>query len=75
MTQSEHQTRIDLIDRLLSLSGWSVKDRTQVIEEFEITIPSTECDIQEQAHLQCHQYCDYVLLGKNSKPLAVVEAK
>ena len=75
MTQSEHQTRIDLIDRLLSLSGWSVKDRTQVIEEFEITIPSTESDIKEHAHLQCHQYCDYVLLGKNSKPLAVVEAK
>ncbi|MHB8920348.1 MAG: DUF1016 N-terminal domain-containing protein [Halothiobacillus sp.] len=36
MSQSETQTRSELIDQQLAQSGWNVKDPTQVVEEFDI---------------------------------------
>ena len=36
MTQSEAQTRSELIDRQLAQVGWNVKDPPQVVEEFDI---------------------------------------
>jgi len=36
MYGSEKETRQGLIDQQLALSGWNVKDPTQVIEEFDI---------------------------------------
>lgn len=47
-------------------------DRTQVIEEFDIHLTVVEEPTTPYAG---HQYSDYVLLGKDGKPLAVVEAK
>lgn len=47
-------------------------DRTQVIEEFDIHLTVVEEPITPYAG---HQYSDYVLLGRDGKPLAVVEAK
>jgi type I restriction enzyme R subunit len=36
MTKSKAQTRSELIDQQLALSGWNVKDPTQVVEGFDI---------------------------------------
>jgi type I restriction enzyme, R subunit len=43
-----------------------------VIEEFDIHLTVVEEPATPYAG---HQYSDYVLLGKDGKPLAVVEAK
>ncbi|MDD2315622.1 MAG: DEAD/DEAH box helicase family protein [Proteiniphilum sp.] len=53
-------------------ADWNVTDRTQVIEEFDIHLTVVEEPTTPYAG---HQYSDYVLLGKDGKPLAVVEAK
>ena len=76
MSKSEAQTRVELIDRLLALSGWNVKDPTQVVEEFDIVtgFPGEVAEVGSSPYAG-HQFSDYVLLGKDGKPLAVVEAK
>ena len=71
---SEAKTRKEIIDGRLKQAGWNVGDRTQVAEEFDIIVDSNL--VQEAATPYAgHQYSDYVLLGKDGKPLAVVEAK
>lgn len=75
MTKSEAQTRIELIDKQLELSGWNISDPTQVVHEFDIIVDLSEEIKELQTSYQGHQFSDYVLLGKNGKPLAVVEAK
>lgn len=62
---TEFETRKEIIDTKLAEAGWNVSDPTQVIEEFYIQ--SNESGQKE--------FCDYILLGKNGKPVAVVEAK
>ncbi len=72
--KNEKQTRKEIIDSRLKQAGWNVIDRTQVVEEFDIIV--NENLAQEAATPYAgHQYSDYVLLGKDGKPLAVVEAK
>ena len=75
MSKSEAQTRSELIDQQLSQSGWNVKDPTQVIEEFDILTALPQGVAEPRTPFEGHQFSDYVLLGKDSKPLAVVEAK
>lgn len=75
MTKTEAQTRSELIDKQLAQSGWNVKDLTQVIEEFDILTPPPEGVVEPRTPFEGHQFSDYVLLGKDHKPLAVVEAK
>lgn len=75
MTRSEAQTRTELIDKQLAQSGWNVKDPTQVVEEFDILTASPDCVAESVSNYGNHQFSDYVLLGKDGKPLAVVEAK
>ncbi|MBN8865825.1 MAG: DEAD/DEAH box helicase family protein [Sphingobacteriales bacterium] len=71
---TEKHTRKQIIDARLKKAGWNVADRTQVIEEFDIIVDKNL--VQEApAPYGGHQYSDYVLLGKDGKPLAVVEAK
>jgi type I restriction enzyme R subunit len=74
MTKSEKLTRKEIIDLRLKLAGWDVSDRTRVIEEFDIVV---DRNLAEKAPTPYagHQFSDYVLLGKDGKPLAVVEAK
>lgn len=69
---NEAKTRKEIIDHRLKQAGWNVIDRTQVIEEFDIHLTVVEEPATPYAG---HQYSDYVLLGKDGKPLAVVEAK
>lgn len=71
---NEAETRKDIIDTRLRLAGWNVDDRSYVIKELNIIIDNNL--IQETATpYSRNQFCDYVLLGKDGKPLAVVEAK
>lgn len=72
--KNEKQTRKEIIDTRLKQAGWNVTDRTQVIEEFDIIVYDNL--VQEAATpYGGHQFSDYVLLGKDGKPLAVIEAK
>lgn len=71
--KNEKLTRQEIIDNRLKQAGWNVTDRTQVIEEFFIAIDNNV--VSEPTTPYGSEFCDYVLLGKNSKPLAVVEAK
>jgi len=72
--KNEKLTRKEIIDNRLKQAGWNVTDRTQVIEEFDIIVDSNL--VQEAPTPYAgHQYSDYVLLAKEGKPLAVVEAK
>lgn len=72
--KNEKLTRKEIIDGRLKQAGWNVGDRTQVAEEFDIIVDSNM--VQEAATPYAgRQFSDYVLLGKDGKPLAVVEAK
>lgn len=72
--KNEKLTRKEIIDIRLKQAGWNVSDRSQVIEEFDIIVDQ---NIIQEAFTPYagHQYSDYVLLGRDGKPLAVVEAK
>jgi type I restriction enzyme R subunit len=70
--KNEKLTRKEIIDNRLKQAGWNVTDRTHVIEEFDIHLTVVDEPTNPYAG---HQYSDYVLLGKDGKPLAVVEAK
>ena len=75
MSKTEAQTRSELIDQHLAQSGWNVKDPTQVIEEFDILTALPPGVAEPRTPYEGHQFSYYVLLGKDRKPLAVVEAK
>ncbi len=75
MSKTESKTRSELIDQQLALSGWNVKDPTQVVEEFDILTELPPRVAKPRTPYEGHQFSDYVLLGKDRKPLAVVEAK
>lgn len=61
---SEFETRKRYIDLDLKLAGWEFKK--DIVEELEV---------KGMPNHQGVGYVDYVLLGENGKPLAVVEAK
>ncbi|MDV7186107.1 DEAD/DEAH box helicase family protein [Lutibacter sp. TH_r2] len=72
---NESTTRKELIDIQLKEAGWDVNDHTQVVEEYVVDL-TTENQVDELTEkYKKNQFSDYVLLGKNGKPLAVVEAK
>lgn len=72
--KNEKLTRKEIIDKRLKQAGWNVGDRTQVVEEFDIIVDANM--VQEAATpYSGRQFSDYVLLGKDGKALAVVEAK
>jgi type I restriction enzyme, R subunit len=75
VAKSEAQTRAELIDEQLGFAGWNVKDPTQVVEEFDILTALPQGVAEPRTKYEGHQFSDYVLLGKNGKPLAVIEAK
>lgn len=64
---SEKQTRQEIIDKRLKDAGWDVDNPTQVISEHEV--------FHQFGRSDGVGYSDYVLLGRDGKPLAVVEAK
>jgi len=70
---NEKFTRKEIIDNRLKQAGWNIADRTQVIEEFFISVETNV--VNEPAVSYNSEFSDYVLLGKDGNPLAVVEAK
>ncbi|MDF2448084.1 MAG: Type site-specific deoxyribonuclease [Bacteroidota bacterium] len=75
MSGNEAKTRKDIIDKRLQLAGWNVSDHTQVVEEFDIDVRVRLGVEEPTTKYSGRQFSDYVLLGKDGKPLAVVEAK
>jgi len=75
MTRSEAATRAEIIDQQLALAGWNVKDPTQVVEEFDILTSLHDGVAEPRTPYEGRLFSDYVLLGKDGKPLAVIEAK
>ncbi|MFK7079003.1 DEAD/DEAH box helicase family protein [Flavobacterium oreochromis] len=73
--KNENQTRKEIIDIRLKQAGWNINDLTQVVSEYTIQVPSQEQVNEPHTPYGTNQYSDYVLLGKDGKPLAVVEAK
>ncbi|MGM9482056.1 type I restriction endonuclease subunit R [Roseateles sp. NT4] len=67
-TSNEATTRAQLVDAQLAHAGWS-KTRRSLIEEFVLTARTPEESYNGL------QFADYVLLGTDGKPLALVEAK
>lgn len=73
--KNEKLTRKEIIDIRLKQAGWNVSDRSHVIEEFDIIVDLPDGVSEPLTPYQGHQFSDYVLLGKDGQPLAVVEAK
>jgi type I restriction enzyme R subunit len=66
--RSEASTRTELIDAQLARAGWS-KSRRTLVEEMVLHVE------QPDSAYRHGQFADYVLLGSDGQPLAVVEAK
>jgi len=75
MPNNEDQTRKEIIDNRLKKAGWDVEDRSKVILEYDIEVDLPEGVKEPLTPYQGHQFSDYVLLGRDGKSLAVVEAK
>jgi type I restriction enzyme, R subunit len=72
---TEKHTRKQIIDKRLLEAGWDVSNRTYVVEEFNFSVGLPE-GVEEPIHsYQGQRFCDYILLGRDGKPMAVVEAK
>lgn len=65
---SEYKTRKLYIDMDLAIAGWSFDE--DVVEEFEVH----GMPIEPENNIGVG-YIDYLLLGKDAKPLAILEAK
>jgi type I restriction enzyme R subunit len=73
--KTEAFTRKEIIDKKLQAAGWNLGDPSQVVEEYCIEIGLPDGVSEPLTPYQGNQYCDYVLFGRDGKPLAVVEAK
>lgn len=60
---SEHQTRLELIDKQIAEAGWGKSETTKIEAYLDKVTEETD------------GFADYVLLDKHGKPLAVIEAK
>lgn len=75
MKPSEAQTRKERIDAALADAGWKVNNPYQVVQEFVVSVVEDVAGTYQNEKVNKTQFADYVLLGKDGKPLAVVEAK
>ena len=67
---NEAQTRQRLINQQLTPAGWGMADR-RIVEEYQLSSAEAEPDYAQLPE----EFADYVLLGRDGKPLAVIEAK
>lgn len=74
MGTNEAKTRKEIIDKRLLAAGWNVSDFTQVVLEYDIVVNSQMVS-EAMTSYSGYQFSDYVLLAKDGKPLAVIEAK
>ncbi len=75
MTKNESQTRREIIDKKLKLAGWDVNNLSQVSQELDIWIGLPDGVDTPSTPYQGHLFADYALLGRDGKPIAVIEAK
>ncbi len=73
MWMTEAETCALLIDKRLLASIWDVTDHTQVVKDYVVDSGFSVKDVTFIYGFT--QFSDYVLLGRDDKPLAVVEAK
>ena len=71
---SEAETRQNLIDVQLEKAGWSYQRRDLLDKFLLVNLPNTVRERQGVYHAN-REYVDYVLSSRDSKPLAIVEAK
>lgn len=69
---SEAETRKLYIDLYLQEAGWDVLDVNHVAQPGKACV---EIEVQGMPNTQGVGYCDYVLYGRDGKPLAIVEVK
>ena len=69
---SEAATRKLYVDQYLKEAGWEVLDKENVILPGKAGI---EIEVSGMPNSQGVGYCDYVLYGKDGRPLAIVEVK
>lgn len=69
---SEAETRKLYIDLYLQEAGWDVLDANHVVQPGKACV---EIEVQGMPNTQGVGYCDYVLYGRDGKPLAIVEVK
>jgi len=74
---NEAQTRKEYINKALQKAQWSKNGSCQYIEEYEMEKVWGASGIAEPtaAYGTEHEYADYLLLGRDEQPLAIVEAK
>jgi type I restriction enzyme R subunit len=72
---TEAITRKEIIDLKLKAAGWDVTDSARVTLEYCIQLDDKVVVQEPIVSYNGLQFCDYVLLGKDGKPLAVIEAK
>lgn len=71
---SESSLRLHVIDQQLERAGWSVS-RGNLQKEFRLTAPQDLLREDRAAYRAGDEFADYALLGREGKPLAIVEAK
>lgn len=69
---SEAATRKLYVDQYLKEAGWEVLDKENVVLPGKAGI---EIEVSGMPNSQGVGYCDYVLFGKDGRPLAIVEVK
>ena len=69
---SEAATRRLYIDLYLKEAGWDVLDTDNLVQPTKAGI---EIKVQGMPNAHGVGYCDYVLYGKDGKPLAIIEVK
>ena len=69
---SEAATRKLYVDLYLKEAGWDVLDKENVAQPGKVGI---EIEVQGMPNPKGLGYCDYVLYGRDGKPLAIVEVK
>jgi len=74
---NEAQTRKEYIDKALQKAQWSQNGSCQYVEEYEMEKAWGTPGVAEStpAYGTEHEYADYLLLGRDEQPLAIVEAK
>lgn len=75
LLSTEAITRKEIIDLKLKAAGWDVTDSARVTQEYCIQLDPKAIVQEPIVSYNGLQFCDYVLLGKDGKPLAVIEAK
>jgi type I restriction enzyme R subunit len=73
----EAQTRKEYIDKALERAQWTENGAYRYVEEFQMEKlwGSVLADSARPTYGTAHEYADYLLLGRDEQPLAIVEAK